>query len=426
MSATIAGDRRGWAPGWTENLGRATGGRKPKANRGLTSQGRDRTGPGYKLYFFNASRKLQIRKSIQSLGKRAGSDCCDVRVSTNGISKWPMAARIIMGLILLGAVSTASAQTIKLATIAPEGSSWMDAMRAGAAEIDKRTAGRVKFKFYGGGVQGNDRQVLRKIRIGQLHGGAFTANGLIDVQKDSQLYALPMLFNNLEEVQFVRTRMDAKLRDLIEQAGYVNFGFAGGGFARLMSNKPIANLKDLQGKKVWIPDGDRFAYEASKALGISPVLMPLTDVMTGLQTELIDTIMSPPAATIILQWNTKVSYITELPVSYIFAMIAIDKKYFDRIQTADQAIVREVMEKIYQAFDHQGNEDNQKAYKALIDNGMKPVTPDQGQVPEWRKAVQASNRRLAEEGAIDISLLDELDCYLDSFRTGDTTKICTQ
>ena len=339
---------------------------------------------------------------------------------------WQFAARIATGFILLGLISTASAQTIKLATIAPEGSSWMNSMRAGAAEINERTEGRVKFKFYGGGVQGNDKQVLRKMRIGQLHGGAFTSNGLIDVQKDSQLYALPMLFSNYEEVQFVRARMDDKLRSLIEEAGYVNFGFAGGGFARIMSNQPIANLKDLQGRKVWVPDGDRISYEASKALGISPVIMPLTDVMTGLQTELIDTIMSPPAATIILQWNTKVSYITELPLSYIFAMIAVDRKYFDRIQPADQIIVREVMERIYEGFDTQGKEDNQKAYKALIDNGMKPVTPDQGQIPEWRKAIQESNRKLAGEGAIDLRLLDEIECYIAAFRANDLAKDCSQ
>lgn len=347
------------------------------------------------------------------------------RFITNRTANWQSVARLFVGLVLLGLASAANAQTIKLATIAPEGSSWMDSMRGGAAEIEKRTDGRVKFKFYGGGVQGNDKQVLRKMRIGQLHGGAFTANGLIDVQRDSQLYALPMLFNNIEEVKFVRARMDRKLRDRIEAAGYVNFGFAGGGFAQLMSIKPIANLTDLGGRKVWTPEGDRFAYEASKALGISPVLMPLTDVMTGLQTELIDTIMSPPAAAIILQWNTKVSYITQLPLSYIFAMIAIEKKYFDRIQPADQVIVREVMEKIYRGFDQQGTEDNEKALQALIESGMTPVTPDQGQIPQWRKVVQASNRRLAEEGAIDISLLDELECYLDGFRSGDTGKDCS-
>lgn len=342
------------------------------------------------------------------------------------VSGWKNAGLATIGLILFCLVPAANAQTIKLATIAPEGSSWMDSMRAGATEIKERTEGRVKFKFYGGGVQGNDKQVLRKMRIGQLHGGAFSSNGLIDVQKDSQLYALPMLFNNLEEVQFVRQRMDVKLRDLIEQAGYVNFGFAGGGFARVMSNQSIANLNDLQGRKVWVPDGDRISYEASKALGISPVILPLTDVMTGLQTELIDTIISPPAATIILQWNTRVTHVTDLPISYIFAMIAIDKKYFDRIQPADQKIVREVMEKIYEEFDRLGIEDNKKAYKALIDNGMTAVTPDKGQLPEWRNVINDSNHRLANEGAIDVRLLNELECYLAGFRAGNPSITCTQ
>ena len=327
-------------------------------------------------------------------------------------------------LLLMAVMSVASAQTIKLATIAPEGSGWMNSMRAGAKEIGERTEGRVKFKFYGGGVQGNDKQVLRKMRIGQLHGGAFTSNVLLEFQKDSVLYAMPMLFNNTEEVKFARDRMDDKLRDLLEQAGYVNFGFAGGGFAHIMSIRSIANLEDLNGLKVWIPEGDRISYEAAKALGVSPVILPLTDVMTGLQTELIDTIMSPPAAAIILQWNTKVSYITELPLSYIFAMLIIEKKYFDRIQPADQAVVREVMEKIYQGFDQQGDEDNEKAYAALLGDGMEAVTPDRGQVPEWHQAIQETNHRLAKEGVIDAGLLNEVECYVAAYRADDLTKDC--
>ena len=302
----------------------------------------------------------------------------------------------------------------------------MNSMRAGAAEIGERTEGRVKFKFYGGGVQGNDKTVLKKMRIGQLHGGAFTSNALVEFQKNSVLYTMPMLFNNLEEVQFARKHMDDKLRASIEQAGYVNFGFAGGGFAHIMSIQPIANLDDLKGLKVWIPDGDRIAYEASKALGISPVIMPLTDVLTGLQTELIDTIMGPPAGTIILQWNTKVSYITEFPLSYIFAMLVIDKKYFNKIKPDDQAIVREVMERVYLGFDQEGNEDNEKAYAALLADGMKAVKPDQGQVPQWHKAVQTSNRELAKADIIDIKLLDEIECYVSAHRAGDLEKDCTQ
>ncbi len=334
--------------------------------------------------------------------------------------------RIAITLILLGVMSHVSAQTIKIATLAPEGSGWMKAMRAGAKEIGERTDTRVKFKFYGGGVQGNDKQVLRKMRIGQLHGGAFTSNALGEFQKDALLYGMPMLFNDLEEVKFARDRMDDELRTRMEQAGYVNFGFAGGGFAHIMSIQPVANLGDLQGLKVWIPDGDKISYGAIKALGVSPVTMPLTDVLTGLQTELIDTIMSPPAAAIVLQWNTGVSYITEYPLAYIFAMLVVDKKYFDRIPPADQDIVREVMERVYLGFDQQGNEDNENAYKALLDDGMKSIVPDQGQVPEWHIAVQKSNHQLAEEGVIDARLLGELECYVAAFRADDQAKDCSQ
>jgi TRAP-type C4-dicarboxylate transport system substrate-binding protein len=339
---------------------------------------------------------------------------------------WRSAVRMVVTLALLAMVSVANAQTIKLATLAPEGSAWMTAMRAGAAEIRERTEGRVIFKFYGGGVQGNDNQVLRKMRIGQLHGGAFTSSIVGEFQKDAVLYAMPMLFSDLGEVQFARSRMDDKLRALLEQAGYVNFGFAGGGFAHIMSNRPIANLDDMQGLKVWIPDGDKLAYGATRALGISPVTMPLTDVLTGLQTELIDTIMGPPAGTIVLQWTTGVSYITELPLAYIFAILIVDKKYFDRIQADDQLVVREVMERVYRGFELQGNEDNEKAYQALLDDGMKSVTPDQGQIPQWHAAVRESNHELARQGVVDIGLLNEIECHVAAFRAGETIKDCTQ
>ena len=332
--------------------------------------------------------------------------------------------RVFAVLLLAVVTGSAWAQTIKLATIAPEGSAWMVAMRAGADEISQRTGGRVKFKFYGGGVQGNDKQVLRKMRIGQLHGSTFTSSALGDMQKDAVLYGMPMLFDNLEEVQYVRGHMDDRLRELMEQAGYVNFGFAGGGFAHLMSKRPIANLDDMKGLKVWVPEGDRLAYGAAKALGISPVTMPLTDVLTGLQTELLDIIMGPPAGTIVLQWNTGVSHVTELPLAYIFAMLVVEKKYFDRIRPEDQAVVREVMERVYRGFDTQGNEDNEKAYQALLDDGMQPVAPDAGQIPAWRQAIRESNQALAAEGVVSTALLDEVECMVDAFRTGKEAHDC--
>ena len=167
-------------------------------------------------------------------------------------------------------VPAAFGQTLKIATIAPEGSSWMNDMKAGAKAIEAHTGGRVKFKFYGGGVQGNDKQVLRKMRIGQLHGGTFTSSSLGEFQKNAVLYAMPMLFNNLEEVQFARSRMDSKLRNLIEEAGYINFGFAGGGFAHIMSVRPIANLNDMQGLKVWVRKSSQMESGEEISVAVRP------------------------------------------------------------------------------------------------------------------------------------------------------------
>src|SRR5690606_19697027 len=179
-----------------------------------------------------------------------------------------------------------SAQTFKIATLAPDGSSWMNDMRAAAEEIGKRTDNRVQFRFYPGGVMGNDQSVLRKIRIGQLHGAAFTAGSLAEVYPDINVLGLPFLFRNLDEVDYLRSQLDPVLRKGLEDAGFVNFGFAEGGFAKVMSTRPIRKTTDLNNEKAWVPDNDKISYRVMSALGVSPVRMPITDVLTGLQTGL--------------------------------------------------------------------------------------------------------------------------------------------
>jgi TRAP-type C4-dicarboxylate transport system substrate-binding protein len=169
-----------------------------------------------------------------------------------------MAAAVVL-LLSLGSAH-ALAQTIKIATIAPEGSSWMKDMRAGAKAIEKHTEGRVKLKYYAGGVQGNDKQVQRKMRTGQLHGGAFTSGALNMFQKEADLFSLPLMFSTIEEARFVRSHLEAELRQRMEDAGYVNFGFAAAGFAYMMSNKPMRNLADMNGQKIWIPEGDPVSF----------------------------------------------------------------------------------------------------------------------------------------------------------------------
>jgi TRAP-type C4-dicarboxylate transport system substrate-binding protein len=320
----------------------------------------------------------------------------------------------ILSILLWSSISTA--QTLKIATIAPEGSFWMVEMRAAAKQIDADTEGRVKFRFYGGGVQGNDNQVRRKMRIGQLHGATFTSGALGEFAPDTELYSLALLFRNMEEVAYVREHMDKALTELLENAGMVNFGFTGAGFGYLMSNQPVTTLSDLSGQKTWMQEGDDISYAAFKALGISPVVMPLTDVLTGLQTELLDSAAVSPVGAVVLQLHTKLSYVTDLPLAYVYGALVIDAKAFSRLSEPDGQLVRSSLEGLYKKFDEASISDNDNALSALVERGLILVEPDTSQLTQWQKLVDVANSELAQSGEVSQALYQQLLSILEEYR----------
>jgi TRAP-type C4-dicarboxylate transport system substrate-binding protein len=326
---------------------------------------------------------------------------------------------LLASFCLLTAPAVLSAQTIKIATIAPESSSWMKDMKAGAKAIEENTEGRVKFKFYGGGVQGNDKQVQRKMRTGQLHGGAFSSGGMNRFQKDADIFSLPMLFKTIDEARYVRKELEPIVRQRLEDAGYVNFGLAAAGFAYMMSNKPARSLDDLKGQKVWTPEGDEVSFAALRALGVAPVVMPVTDVMTGLQTDLLDSIAAPPVGAIVFQWHTRLKYLTDVPIAYVYASLLIDKRVFSKIAPEDQTVVRDVMEGIYRKFDKYGVSDNDEAMQALLDSGLEKLSPDSAEMDQWREVVFQSHHKMAEEGVFDLELYERIQGMLADYRAGE-------
>ncbi len=317
--------------------------------------------------------------------------------------------------LLLGAA--ADAAVLKIATVAPEGSEWMKAMRQGASEIKERTEGRVQIKYYGGGVMGNDSKVLAKIRIGNLHGGAFTPSALQKIYPEISLYGLPLVFDSVEEANFVRSRLDDRILAGLENEGFVSFGFAATGFAVIMSNDPVKGLDDLKGKRVWVPEGDTISYASMEALSLSPVTLPLTDVLTGLQTGLIDIVVVSPIGALVLQWHTKVKYVTDIPLVYTMGFMALDKRALRKIDEADQAIVREVMARMYADFDKINIVDNEEALQALLNSGIESVAPDAGEFESIRKVLLKSNRSLAQEGEYSVDLYDEMMQHVEEYRT---------
>jgi TRAP-type C4-dicarboxylate transport system substrate-binding protein len=321
---------------------------------------------------------------------------------------------------LLAAVlfAPALAVEIKVASVAPDGSGWMRQMRAGAEEIRSRTDGRVVIKFYPGGVMGNDGQVLRKVRVGQLQGGAFAGGGLADRYAAINLYSIPLLFRSLDEVDYVRERLDPELQAGLEEAGFVTFGFVEGGFAQLMANEPIRGVEDLRRRKVWIPEGDQVNFLAMEALGLSPVVLPATDVLTGLQTGLLDVVAASPVVALVLQWHTKVQHVTDLPVSYSMGVFAIDTRAYGRLPEEDRTILHEVMSRVMADLDSQAREDNREARAVMERAGLEFVSVNPADVESWRQTIAGIYPRLRQQREIDAEIFDSLLALLREYRSG--------
>lgn len=321
---------------------------------------------------------------------------------------------ILLAILLVG---TANAQTLKIATLTPEGSTWMKDMRASAAEIKARTDGRVTIKYYGGGSRGNDAKVLREMRLGRLQGGVFTPAALMEKYPDIGIYGLPMVFDSVAEANYVRAVMDQKFAAGLEDAGYVSFGFAATGFAMMMSNEPIGALDDLPGKRVWIPEGDEVSKNTMDALDVNPIPLPLTDVYTALQTGALDIVTMSSVGAVILQYHTKLKYVTDLPLIYTFGFMVIDKKSFAKLAAGDQQIVQSVLTELYARYDELNIEEERQAKQALFNAGMQAVAPEDGELIGLRSALKKSNDAMAAKGLFSATLYEELLMLVKEYRS---------
>jgi TRAP-type C4-dicarboxylate transport system substrate-binding protein len=320
-----------------------------------------------------------------------------------------------MAIIAIAFCTTAAAKTLKIATLAPAGTTWMKEMKASGKLVEQRTEGRVKLKFYPGGVMGNDNSVHRKIKIGQLHGGAFTPGGLAQINTSIQSLGLPMMFKSFDEIDYVRERMDPLMMSQMESSGFVLLGISEGGFVRILSKRPMQDLESLRSSKVWMPEGDQVGQAAFKSLGITPISLPISDVFTGLQTGLIETVAVNPTAAIAFQWHTSTAYMTEIPITYLIGVMAIQKKAFDKLTAGDQAIVREEIGKVFKRLDKLNRIDNEAAKAALQQQGITFVVPSPGEAERWKSIADQSIDEMVESGIISKEMVVEVRGHLQSF-----------
>ena len=325
---------------------------------------------------------------------------------------WRYVTALVLAVVL---AAPAEAVVLKVATLTPDGSVWMRTMRKGAEEVAQATDQRVRFKFYPGGVMGNDRAVLRKIRAGQLQGGAFPGGTLAGYYSDIQIYNLPLTFKSFEEVDYIRQRMDVALVEGLEANGFVTFGLADGGFAYFMSNQPVDSIDILKKMKAWAPN-DKMILDAMKGFGINPIALPIADVRTGLQTGLIDTVAISPIGAVVLQWHTQVKYLTKMPLVYLFGILALDRKAFSRIAPADQAEVRRIMTNVWREMDTLNRNDNLKALETLRNQGIEFIEPPPEARAKWYQQAEPINQQIIEAGHFSSAAVDQLESHLHDYR----------
>ena len=309
----------------------------------------------------------------------------------------------------------ASGEVFKIATISPDGLGWMSKFRAGLERIEAETNTRVTFKIYPGGVQGDDATVLRKMRIRQLNGGVFAAGSLTRFFPDLQVYNLPLQFRSYEEVDFVRARMDSYISDGLRKAGIKTFAFTETGFAYLLANEPVSSLADLRRLKAWIPDNDPIAAELIKSFDVSPIPLNITDVLPALQTGMINAVVGPPSVILALQWHNHLTHLMNLPLVYIYSMLAMDMKVYSKASSTDQDTVVKILDEVFELVGRETRSDNERALQALKKIGITFVEPTNK--AEWQAAADLSVQKLMRSGEISAEVVNTYLELLKNFRS---------
>lgn len=320
--------------------------------------------------------------------------------------------------IMLWISGTAWSQkyTIKFATIAPDGSTWMNIMKELDQELRKQTNAQVGFKIYGGGVLGDELDVLRKIRIGQLHAAGFTGVGMGEIAPEVRILDAPFLFQNYEQVDHIYQKYGDTFAASFAKNGYEVLGWAEVGFVYIFTKHPVATPADLGKMKMWVWEGDPVAEATFKAFGINPVPLSIIDVMTALQTNMVDGVYTSPLAAVSLQWFTKVGYMVDLPLADASGAILISEKMYQKIPANYQQILKQLCQKYMARLTQLSRKENQEAIEILKKNGIKVTKiTDPATLANYDK-IGATARRQLVGPYYSQELLEQVESAIKQFR----------
>jgi len=281
---------------------------------------------------------------------------------------------LVCSILLLGSQSAWAEKvyTLKFATLMPTGTTWSTLLDDWIKEVEEKSNGRIRFKMYSGGVMGDEPDVLRKIRKGQLHGGLFTGYGIGRIYSPARVLEMPFLFKTVAESDYVREQIMPDLEAGFRKNGFELLGWPEVGFIHFFSTQRITSLEDIKKLRIWLWQGDPLGEAFFKAAGINPIPLSIMDVYTQLSAKhgSIDTVYTSTFGAIALQWHSKLKYATHIPLTNAIGGVIVSNRFYNKLPADLKQLLKTSGKKMGDAIRLSARRENEKSIKLLQDNGI--------------------------------------------------------
>jgi TRAP-type transport system periplasmic protein len=283
-------------------------------------------------------------------------------------------------------VSHAAEQvTIKMATLAPQGSEWHQVLQEMGASWEKASRGQVAFRLYPGGVAGDDADVVRKMRLGTLNAGLLSGTGLFEIERSVLAIQIPLAYANYDELDCVLEQMGPQLEKQLEAKGFVLLGWSDAGWAHFFTKEPVRTPDDMKKLKMFVWAGDDRYVELWKKAGFNPVPLPSTEISTALQTGLVNAVTTTTQGAVLLQWYKQVNHMTDLKWGVLLGGIVVSKAAWEKLPADVRASMKESAVAACRRLSQFSRQSEPKDIEVMQKHGLKVVPVDDAALKEWRK-----------------------------------------
>jgi TRAP-type C4-dicarboxylate transport system substrate-binding protein len=280
----------------------------------------------------------------------------------------------LLALLLVAATAHAEVK-IKLGTLAPNGSTWHTLLKEMGQKWSDASGGQVKLIIYPGGVVGNEGDMVKKTRIGQLQAAALTSIGLHDITPEPQAVDVPMLVDSFETLDYVVEHIGPQLEKVLESKGYVVLNWSEVGFVRFFSTRRLQSLEDFKTAKIFGWDGDPPSVEAWRAGGFKPVVMSSTDIVPSLQTGLIDTVALAPLYAFTSRIFERAKFMLDMPWAVLTGATVVRKDVWEKVPADVRAKLLDISHEYAQKIAVEVRRMDTEALANMKQQGLEVVKP---------------------------------------------------